>query len=368
MIDETLAKLDAFYASSALPQRERDDLRLRVLADHFASRPDHAADSAAGLDARLRDTLSRASPQRIASVAHKLAAHPQASTELLARMVSIGGPAATHALRNGARLDRAVLTQAAERGTTEQALAVAKRADLDAGLAETLFRRTEHNVLLALVANTSVALDRVTAKWLVLRARHEDALARAIIARRPPGCDLTPLFLVADAEHRAAMILAARRHDIGRTPDYRGIVTTDRPIDLATTRRDRAAFAHALAHQLGVSLNDAMRLLEDDGGEALALALNVVHVTPEMARTILSWLRAGNAGDGHIERLMRLACELGASAARRMIGAMFARPVETTADTSRPDRMRPWTVRRPDTSRIDRRAAVIGAAKPLFKA
>lgn len=329
MTDDFFAKLDSFFAGSALSGTDRADLRLRILTDHFATLADPSPEELARTETVLGEALADASPAAAGAMAARIAQHPHATSLLLAKLIALGGAAAEGALRWGRDVPRASLLAVAEHGTTAVAAALAARDNLEPALAAVLFRRTEGEVLRTLTKNPGVSLDRVTATWLIQRARHDNELARAILARKPLGCDLTPLFLAADEAERADMLVAARRRDLGTVPEYRRTSGADDMLAPLVVREDRGAFAEALARKLGISRDDAVRLIDDAGGEALALALNVANVPSHGAATILNWLGKAAADDPRHARLLVLAGDFASQSARRILGAVFGRPIAT---------------------------------------
>lgn len=335
MAGDFFEKADALLLSPDLPEGGRADLRLRVVADHFSMRQDHAPEDLARILSTLRHALDDATPGAVASLAHRLASHPQASRDLLTCLVERGDEAAAAALRSSAAFERQSLLRLAEFGPPSSATAIAERRDVPRDVATLLFRRPEREILVALAGNRKVHLDRATAAWLVLRARRDPALAGVLLARGPLACDLTPLFMFADRQSRAAMIVEARRREIGLVPEFRAPLPPGpaEEIRRAVLTRDRGALAGVFAQQLGLSRGDAVRFIDDTGGEPLALACNAAGVSPQQTIEILCWLRRRRPDDPVIVTLMRLATDLAPQIARGIIASIVGRPPRERASS-----------------------------------
>ena len=330
-------KARSLFDGSELPASEREGLRLRVIADHFCARHDHPIGDLDQIFATLRQSLSAAPLNMIADVSSRLAAHPQTDRALLEDLVSRGGETACKALQAGRAFDSKMLADLAESGPPLQAKAIAEREGLTSGIATALSRRPEPEVLATLTRNPCFHIDRSTAVWLVSRARHDRSLAAALLARAPLACDLTPLFMFADPQARAVMILEARRRDVGLVPEFRARMPSvlAGAMSAAIARRDHDALAGILARRLEVSRGDTMRFVDDKGGEALALACNVAGVPQQITAELLSWLRDRSASDPKLVPLMRLATELAPQTARRILSAIFGKlPAQRVRDTA----------------------------------
>lgn len=327
MAEDFLSRADMLLDATDLPERERAALRLRILTDHLCIRTDHEPDSLAGIMIALRDALGAAGLEALATVAGRLVAHPQIDEALLADLAMRGSDPALAALRTGRVLDPALLRHLAECGGSVCAAAIAARDDLSPDVAKVLFRRPEPDVLVALVGNSRFQLDRATATWLVSRARHDRPLARALLARGPLACDLTPLFLFADAQMRSAMIVEARRRDLGLVPEFRPALPQDviAGVGASTSQREIDALIVVLALRLGLPRAMMTRFLEDKGGEPLALACNVAGVAPDQALELFCRLRERRRDDPDIGALMRLVVDLAPQTARRILAAIVGR-------------------------------------------
>ena len=327
MAEDFLSRADMLLDATDLPERDRAALRLRVLADHLCIRTDHEPDSLAGITAALLDALGAAGLDARGAVAARLVAHPQTDDAILADLAMHGSEAAVAALRAGRVLDLSRLRHLAERGGSACASAIAARGDLSPEVGRVLFRRPEPDVLVALVANPRFQLDRATATWLVSRARHDRPLARALLARGPLACDLTPLFLFADTQERSAMIVEARRRDLGLVPEFRPALPQDviAGIGPSTSQREIDALIVVLALRLGIPRATMTRFVEDDGGEPLALACNVAGMAPDQALELFCRLHGRRRDDPGLASLMRLAVDLAPQTARRILAAIVGR-------------------------------------------
>lgn len=344
MAEDFLSRADILLDATDLPARDRAALRLRILTDHLSVRTDHDPDALAAITSALLDVLGTVGPDEIASVASRLVAHPQADDAILTVLAEHGSEAAIAALSGGRVLSQSRFLHLAECGGSACAAAIAGRGDLTPAVAIVLFRRPEPDVLVALVLNPRFHLDRATATWLVSRARHDRSLARALLARGPLACDLTPLFLFADAQERGAMLVEARRRDLGIVPEFRPVLPQDviAGINASTSRREIDALVVVLALRLRTPRAAMTRFVEDEGGEPLALACNVAGVSSDQALELFCRVHGRRRDDPGLASLMRLVVDLAPQTARRILAAIVGRmPGAPTLDgSSRIERVR----------------------------
>ena len=263
---------------------------LRVLVDMFVRRSHHAPGDLLQFEDMIGRLLDDADAEVRRSVAGTLAGHPATPPGLVARFLAEGGDVAVPVLAR-AEIGAEALTRAADWGTTAMAAAVAGRPDLTDETVAALAARPEPEVLRSLARNAAAPLAIETFHYLVRRARHDEALGRALLEREglSPAAQ-APLFLLADSARRAAIILAARRDDLH--PDQRR--TRPTPDEMAALERveraimapDRDGFDAALALALNVRLEDARQLIDDPKGEPLAVALAAIGASPELAARV----------------------------------------------------------------------------------
>ena len=246
------------------------------------------------------------------------------------------------------------LVSAAVGPSSELAAAVASRADLDADLLSALITRPEPEVARALAGNLMAPIDAAAFQMLVSRAASDKPLAQALCARAMDDDDVTPLFLHATHKQRMAILLDARRANLGRTrgpaPDQIAIATAEE-IESAALNHDGLLFQAIIARALGVSVPTARELITNEGGEALALALCALYVSPDAAsRIFMICCPPQIAHDaGRVRALTRIVDEIAPATARAIVEAMLGRParaktpryVPATDSTARPTPSRP---------------------------
>ena len=204
-------------------------------------------------------------------VAEKLAPHPATPRSLLLRFLDYGGAISLPVLEHAAVAQEALLG-VANWGLTEAARAITGRSDLDLAIVAALADRPEPDLLLAVARNAAAPIDRSTFQYLVRRSRDDEELARALLAREGYPADRAPLFLVASSEQRAAIMLAARREDLG--PETRRLrlgaeeTAALTRVERAILSPDRDGFDTALASALRMPLSGVWRLIGRSEGRA----------------------------------------------------------------------------------------------------
>lgn len=196
---------------------------------------------------------------------------------------------------------------------------------------EVTLRRGDLDSLIALASATSARLKSDQIEALVARARAlaeagDARLARALLARGPVRLEHAALFLEADAEQRLSVLLAVQRAELGRkTGPLRELdLALAEPLEFSAIAGRRAEFADALALALGVSPALAARIGADPGGEALVVALAALGAPRDLGVRILTARDMSESAGAfpRLHALARLAGQLSAPAARRLIGAL----------------------------------------------
>ncbi len=205
------------------------------------------------------------------------------------------------------------------------ALAVAGRPDLSAEAVTSLIDRPEPEVLLAVAENAAAPIDAPAFRYLVRRARGDEGLGRALLRREGHAAERAPLFLLATSEQRAAILLAARREDLGPDAPSPRVTAEDAAaltrVERAILSPDRDGFDSALAAGLNLRLDDAWRLIDDPKGEPLALALAALGASAEMAARV--FILSGPA-IGHSVMAVRSLTALVAGMPRRTAARLVA--------------------------------------------
>ena len=333
--DDLRASLERLVRLGRTPDVDIRPVLLRVLVDMFARRSHHTSGDLAQFEDMIGRLLDDADPEVRRAVADKLAGHPAAPRSLIERFLGEGGAVAAPVLARADVGPDAIL-HAAAWGTPAMALAVASRPDLSVEAVASLVDRPEREVLLAVAENAAAPIPIATFRYLVRRARDDEALGRALLRRHVPVADRAPLLLFADSAQRAAIILAARRDDLG--PD----LGRARPPPQETAPRARGArtrmapptarFDTALGLALNIRLDDVWRLIDDPKGEPLALALAAVGASPELAARV--FILSGPA-IGHSVMAVRSLTALVEGMPRRTAARLIAAMTHAAARAAR---------------------------------
>ena len=214
MSDNRPASLPFLESLATSESAESRRILLRITTDHFISRERHSPAQLAHFEKIMLRLLAKSDPATRLIVARKLARHPATPAPVLAVIEDMGGEGGLYVLEF-APLPRERLLAAAL-GNEHRASALAKRADLDAGLAATLSVRSEAAVVLSLAGNADAPIDAQTLAALARRAERDKPLAEALLARPLEDVDRAALFIVASPEQRAAILTAAQRAELGR--------------------------------------------------------------------------------------------------------------------------------------------------------
>ncbi len=216
-------------------------------------------------------------------------------------------------------------------GSCEQACAVARRGALDEKLIDVLAHRAEPEVTYALARNVQARLGRKILRDLMERGRNDPILARALLRREDLHLCHLRLFLQADMEERGHLIAVARHSGLatirrGENYPEPGAAKLARLEHCARDKRPEA-FRQALADALSCDLSMARRIADDEGGEALALALVAIGLPCEnAARIFLDACPAIQASGPKFRALMRIVESVPSRAAARMIRVIIGEP------------------------------------------
>lgn len=349
------ASLDRLVELGRTPDVNIRPVLLRVLVDLFVSRSNHGTDALRQFDEIVSRLIEDADDTGRLIVAEKLATHPQTPLALLKRLVAERG-AVAGAILSRAGLDSLTLQGAAVLGTTDMAVTVAGRPNLDEATVRALAERPEAEVLAALADNPATGIDTGLQLYLVRRAREHADLAQKLLGRGGDPVIFAALFLAANRTQRLAILTALRRHDLGRA--------APEPVPNAAAARDQIArialrpgqdgLALVLCHALGLPAPLAEAIVDDPGGEPLAVALAALDVEPEIAARVFI---LGPPVIGHcydtVRSLVGIVETVSAGAARRLLasltgeaaparrGAHRAEGAERQASTPRPFRAAP---------------------------
>ncbi len=333
--DDLRGSLERLVRLGRTPDVDIRPVLLRVLVDMFTRRLHHSPADILQFEDMIERLLGESDEEVRRAVADKLAGHPATPKRLIDRFLAEGGDMAASVLA-GAEIEAAILLRAAEWGTTAMAVAVAGRPDLSPDIVACLVDRPEPEVMVAVAANAGAPVGLEAFRYLVRRARGNDVLGRALLRREGFQAERAPLFLVADSAQRGAIILAARREDLGPAIE-RVRLTNSETVALARVERavmapDRDGFDEALALALNIRLDDAWRLIDDPKGEPLALALAAIGASTELAARV--FILSGPA-IGHSVMAVRHLTALVSGMPRRTAARLIAAMTQANTSASR---------------------------------
>lgn len=324
MDDDFLTKVDALAAAGHAQELDFDIVVARVAADRLATIDDASAERIERYAALIENALGKMNDADATRIAVALSANARTPERLLARAIARGGEPAAAVLTQAPRLSEALLLHRAEFGDAIEATAIAGRADLAPRVVDALARRQESETLHALAANPAIALDRGALVALTQRARFDDQLGKALLARGLTTSQATPLFIVADAAQRRQTMLEIQRDSLAGRGAGASPLESVRETALAeATRGDAKAFSATVARALRASRARIERLVEDAGGETLGLIAAAMGLSAAEATQPLLVLRPDLADIvDDPSSGVRLAMQTSAVAAYRILAAI----------------------------------------------
>jgi uncharacterized protein (DUF2336 family) len=315
---------------------------LRVACDHFVAADSAEADAVERFAAAVSRQLDQADANTILETAHKLASCPRTPPSLLAKLASASPKASDFVLEHGASFVTAELIRAIESGR-RQAMAVARRPDLDARVIGPLLAHDDAGVLVELAANPRARLEGQVLADFLQRARTlaEDGdrrLAEMLLKRRPLPPESATLFLVADPFQRVDILLAVQRAQLGR-PSGRSPPIASEIVDeleQASVARRPKQFIAVLAKALQCEPVLAERIVDDPSGEPLAVAMASLGAPGDVLVRVLT-ARDMQGGDTYvrIRAIARLNNALSRNAAATVMAALLnERPTRRPAPST----------------------------------
>lgn len=294
MDESFLAEVRKLAASGAGLDLQFGGVAARVATDRFCSlaRPTH--EEIGRFAAFMREAVVDADGAAAARMAEALLAHPACPESVLDLLIRRGRPAAALILSRAPHLSSTLLLERAERGDRAEAAAIASRPDLDSRIVASLARRTDPEPLRALAANQTVRIDHGAMLALVQRGRFDEALGRALLAREDMGFAALPLFLLADGPTRRALLVEAQsvaleHATVSPLQEARATAMA------AAMAGNRPAFATAIALRLKTGRTLVDRLIDDSGGEPLALLFAALGANPALALDAIAMLHPARA-------------------------------------------------------------------------
>lgn len=359
--------LERLVSLGATPEVNIRPVLLRVLVDLFVSRPSHGEEAVRQFEEIAMRLLDDAEPAAHLIVATKLAGHPQAPKTMLHRLIAQRGDVAVTVLAR-AELEAPALQAAAALGTTAMAEAVAGRPNLDPVTLRALADRPEPAVLTKLAGNPASVSDEGTYRYLVRRARDRHGVAQRLLDQGGDPIHQAALFMSATRDQRAAILLALRRHDLAlpRSAPVPGGPEACEKLARVVLRPGMDGLDLILCQALDLPAPLAEQIVDDPGGEPMAVALAALGASPELAARLFI---LGPPVIGHsyvaVKALAGLVETVSPGAARRLVDSIRgdgSAVVRRRAVRSEGERSEPVT------RRAESPAAVITPAVPLRKA
>ncbi|MBB4197625.1 hypothetical protein CCR94_13170 [Rhodoblastus sphagnicola] len=290
MTADIYARLRDLAASADSRPADMRPILLRVTTDLFVLHATHTSQEIRLYEEMACRLIDDADDVTLTLIAQRLAACADAPAAVLRRLRARGGAVARELLLSNRQIAWADLREIAATGPRDHACALAARADLDREIASILAGRPEREVARALAANAAAPLAMEDMRLLISRGREDKDLARTLLERGGLSVDHLPLYLSGDAEQRGKLLHIARAAGVaalGR-PDATGELdpAACAKLENAALRQKHAAFALVLAEIIGCDPLCARRIVEEDSGDALTLALIAMGMPKEIAARI----------------------------------------------------------------------------------
>lgn len=262
---------------------------LRVKADLLMSAPRPSPDDLAAFGDMAAALIPGIDEATALILARKLAGWRHAPPAALQALRARGGDVFVTLLEHGLPLPAQEIETIAERGSAKAALALAARADLDATAVALLIARRDRAIDLAIAGNPAAVFTGQVLEQLVARSREDAELAGAVLARTElPNAALAPLFLLAGAERRVAILDALATAEAPLPPERRPALSGETFSGWLTMAGDDpdGAFG-AIAHHLGGGPALAGAMARDTSRVAAAMALMAAGTSVEEATRFL---------------------------------------------------------------------------------
>jgi uncharacterized protein (DUF2336 family) len=272
---------------------------LRRIVGQFVEREMHPIADIKQFEQLALGLIDMVDAPSVARIMRLLCVHPETPQAVFDRLLAKGGPCAELALQFAPRLPPDELAAAARSGDPAIARAVARRNDLDGATVAALAQRGEPRTMRALVENRTAHFDDQARRALIETARDDVGFGRMLLDRPDFGAEDEALFLSALRHERGNMILNAVRRTLAasRAPGRPADPALAERLEVAALRNDREGTASLFGEAFGCSQARARLILDDPGGEPLALALAALGLDPDAATRIFLCGEAAIAHD-----------------------------------------------------------------------
>ena len=328
MFEEQLPRLEGLFALSRAQGLDVRPTLLRVLTDMFveAKRPSEA--EVARFGELALHLIEQVDEDTRLVVAGKLGSSPNAPRPVLDKLIASEPEAAERIIEASPLLTMEDLWTLAIDGGPMTCGAIARRRDLDLELTRFLARKGYPLVADALSSNLAAPIDREVIATLAPAATEIPDLADRIASRRAVDpAWLAPLFLALSPQRRIAVVEAysrdaADRRPLTRETQFAAPQLVLALIETAALSRATEDLAIGLARILGIDGGDALRIVKEPSGDALALALVAIGMPSDQAARVLMFTvrHVGESVDG-LRRLVHLIDSVPRSAATRIVRA-----------------------------------------------
>ena len=325
MFDQQVPRLDGLFALSRTPGLDVRPTLLRVLTDLFVDarqRSDDDLERYAELAGHLIDQVD---DETRLVVAGKLGPCAFAPRSVLNKLIAAEPGVAARVIEVSPLMTREDLWTLATDGGPLTSAAIASRPDLDGELIRFLARKGIPAVAEALARNLPVDMDRETIALLSPLAATTPSLAELLAAREGVKAEwLAPIFLELDEAVRSTVLTAFSEVDQAKRPVPReALILAPKlvldALESAALSRDLEALGGGIAQLFGMNADTAMRIVADQGGEALTVTLIAIGVPLDQAIRILMFANnAAGASFEQMRRLVRLVETLPRNAATRL--------------------------------------------------
>lgn len=293
----------------SLARRDGVDIRptlLRVLTDLYVQKPTHAAEEErhyVELALRLIDAVDVSTR---ATAARKLAAYPGAPLAVVRRLA-----------RDVIEVAEPILTQSRVLGDSELA-AIIK--DYGLGHAAAIARRHARSAAPQALQEVPQAPERLLAAPAAIP---ELAPEQTFQPDLEPDLELAELFFSADSVGRRVLLMNLA--DTDGAPARRGAAPGEdvSRLEVAALARDTAGFVAGLEEALGITREQAQRIVADVSGEPLLVAAKALRMPPVVLQRVLLFLTS-SIGES-VQRVFDLAAlyeRLSLQAAEKIVASL----------------------------------------------
>jgi hypothetical protein len=318
----------------SVPQIDDRATLLGDLTELFLSHPYPSKIEAEQFAALACDLLPLTRADIRLLIAERLADYAFTPSCIIDTFFLLDGPEILPLLERSTCMSRMSLMKYARSCDLDPACIIAGRIDLDHGLVQCLMARDDIEVLRALARNLLAPLSPQIFRQLVTHARFDRALAKALCARARDPLLIAPLYMQATAHQRAAIL---RRSIEAETFSHQACPASEferslvEHLERAAERGEGDEVAWVLARLIGCEPLDAKDMLQDAGGDILALLLSALSACPHATQRILQVSGIGAPrSQGRTRDLMQLVSIMPSVTATRLLRIIAGQDPENT--------------------------------------